>query len=63
MSARIALRPLTAADRDAFVATALLQQHRALLERCAHELLAKETLDEPALRVLTAELRGTATAR
>ncbi|MBK9363387.1 MAG: ATP-dependent zinc metalloprotease FtsH [Rubrivivax sp.] len=44
-------------------ATALLQQHRALLERCAHELLAKETLDEPALRVLTAELRGTATAR
>jgi cell division protease FtsH len=37
--------------------TELLGQHRALLERCAHELLAKETLDEAALRELTGELR------
>ena len=39
--------------------TALLTQHRALLERGARELLAKETLDEAALRALTAELGGT----
>jgi cell division protease FtsH len=39
-------------------ATALLQQHRALLDRCARELLARETLDEAALRALTGELRG-----
>ena len=44
---------------DAFGrATALLQQHRDLLERCARELLAHETLDEAALARLTAPLRG-----
>ena len=36
--------------------TALLQRHRDILERGAHELLARETLDEAALRVLTAGL-------
>jgi cell division protease FtsH len=41
-------------------ATALLQQHRELLERCARELLARETLDEAALRALTGELRSAA---
>ena len=38
-------------------ATALLQQHRALLERGAQALLERETLDEAALRELTAALR------
>lgn len=42
--------------------TTLLQQHRALLERGARELLARETLDEAALRTLTAGLRGAAAA-
>jgi cell division protease FtsH len=37
--------------------TAILVRHREVLERCARELLARETLDEPALRALTAELR------
>jgi cell division protease FtsH len=39
-------------------ATAVLQQHSALLQRCARELLVHETLDEAALRALTAELRA-----
>ncbi|MCW5611517.1 MAG: ATP-dependent zinc metalloprotease FtsH [Rubrivivax sp.] len=43
-------------------AFALLQQHRELLERCARELLARETLDETALARLTAGLRATAPA-
>ena len=43
-------------------ASALLERHRALLERCARELLARETLDEPALRALTGELRAPAGA-
>jgi cell division protease FtsH len=48
---------------DAFErACAILQQHRALLERCARELLQRETLDEAQLRVLTAELRPAAQA-
>jgi cell division protease FtsH len=48
---------------DAFErTTALLQQHRALLDRGARELLARETLDEAALRTLTAGLRGPAAA-
>jgi cell division protease FtsH len=34
-------------------ATAILAGNRAVLERCARELLARETLDEPALRELT----------
>ena len=38
-------------------ASTLLERHRALLERCARELLARETLDEPALRALTGELQ------
>jgi cell division protease FtsH len=42
--------------------TALLQQHRALLDLGARELLARETLDEAALRTLTAGLRGAAAA-
>jgi cell division protease FtsH len=37
-------------------AFAILGRQRELLERCARELLAKETLDEPALRALTAGL-------
>jgi cell division protease FtsH len=36
---------------------ALLQSNRSVLERCARELLAKETLDEDAIRALTADLR------
>jgi cell division protease FtsH len=39
-------------------AIALLREHRDLLERCARELLARETLDEAALRTLTAPLRA-----
>ncbi|HMM86127.1 MAG: ATP-dependent zinc metalloprotease FtsH [Gammaproteobacteria bacterium] len=38
-------------------ASGILQRHRDLLERCARELLARETLDEAALRALTAEVR------
>jgi len=36
----------------------ILTQHREVLERCARELLAKETLDEGALRELTQALRA-----
>ncbi len=44
-------------------ASGILQRHRDVLERCARELLAKETLDEAALRALTAGVRpATATA-
>ena len=40
---------------DAFArTTALLQQRRDALERGARELLAKETLDEAALKALVA---------
>jgi cell division protease FtsH len=63
-----ALAPQTQARIDAAVhalvsnglaqATALLTQHRALLERGAQALLEKETLDETALRELTAGLRA-----
>ena len=42
-------------------ATAVLERHRAVLDTCARELLAKETLDEPALRALTSDLRSGAT--
>jgi cell division protease FtsH len=35
----------------------ILSDNRALLERCARELLARETLDETAVRELTRELR------
>ncbi|MBI1396423.1 MAG: ATP-dependent zinc metalloprotease FtsH [Betaproteobacteria bacterium] len=43
---------------DAFRhASALLERHRAVLERCARELLRRETLDEAALKDLTGELR------
>ncbi|MCW5639787.1 MAG: cell division protein FtsH, partial [Rubrivivax sp.] len=38
-------------------ATRILAQHRAVLDRAAHELLAKETLDEAALAALTAGVR------
>jgi cell division protease FtsH len=34
-------------------ATALLEEKRDVLERCARELLKRETLDEQALRKLT----------
>jgi cell division protease FtsH len=37
--------------------TALLARNRAVLDRAARELLAHETLDEAALRALTADLR------
>ncbi len=37
--------------------TALLQRNRAVLDRSARELLTRETLDETALRELTADLR------
>jgi cell division protease FtsH len=43
--------------------TEILSGHRELLERCARELLVKETLDEAALAALTAELRAPAGAR
>lgn len=36
----------------------LLEDNRAVLERCARELLAHETLDENAIRELTRDLRG-----
>ncbi len=38
-------------------ATRILAQHRGVLDRAAHELLAKETLDEAALAALTAGMR------
>lgn len=34
----------------------ILEENRALLDRCANELLAKETLDEAAIAALTADL-------
>ena len=37
-------------------ATAILERNRPLLERCAQELLKKETLDEAAIRELTRDL-------
>ncbi len=37
-------------------ATTILQANRAVLERCAEALLEKETLDEAAIRALTADL-------
>jgi ATP-dependent Zn protease len=39
-------------------ARAVLQQHRALLERGAQELLQKESLDEDAIRGHRRPLRG-----
>ncbi|WP_439114357.1 ATP-dependent zinc metalloprotease FtsH [Hydrogenophaga sp.] len=39
-------------------ATALLEEKRDLLERCARELLKRETLDEQALRALTRQGPG-----
>jgi cell division protease FtsH len=43
---------------DAFGrATAVLARHREVLERCARELLSKETLDEASLLPLTASVR------
>jgi cell division protease FtsH len=38
-------------------ATDILTRNRPVLERCAHELLQRETLDEAALRELTADLQ------
>jgi cell division protease FtsH len=38
-------------------ATRILSTNRALLEKCAQELLKMETLDEQALKVLTADLQ------
>jgi len=38
-------------------ATAILARHRETLDRCARELLVRETLDEAALRALTADLQ------
>ncbi|MHB1075813.1 ATP-dependent zinc metalloprotease FtsH [Thiobacillus sp.] len=44
--------------RDVFArAFALLEENRAVLERCARELLVRETLDENAIRELTRDLR------
>jgi cell division protease FtsH len=46
---------------DAFGrALGILQHNRSVLERCARELLAKETLDEPAIRALTQDLQAAA---
>ena len=39
-------------------ALSILKQHRALLERCARELLEQETLDAQALARLTEALRS-----
>ena len=48
---------------DAFErASAILRQHRDVLERCARELLARETLDEAALEALAGSVRATAPA-
>ena len=33
-------------------ATAILREHRALLDRLAHELIARESLDAPALELI-----------
>jgi cell division protease FtsH len=44
-------------------ASAILERHRSVLERCARELLAKETLDEAALAALTAPVRAEAAAQ
>ena len=41
----------------------ILEDNRAMLERCARELLARETLDEAAIRALTADLRKNPSAR
>jgi cell division protease FtsH len=42
---------------DAFArASDILRRHRDVLERGARELLARETLDETALKALTAEV-------
>lgn len=38
-------------------AAGILDAHHTVLERCARELLAKETLDEMAIRALTTDLR------
>ncbi|MFO1320707.1 MAG: ATP-dependent zinc metalloprotease FtsH [Burkholderiales bacterium] len=35
----------------------ILERNRAVLDRCARDLLARETLDEPAIRALTADLQ------
>jgi cell division protease FtsH len=35
----------------------VLTRNREILERCARELLARETLDEEALRALTHDLK------
>ncbi|MDM7462369.1 MAG: ATP-dependent zinc metalloprotease FtsH [Tepidimonas taiwanensis] len=44
---------------DAFArATEILQRHRDVLERCARELLQRETLDEAQLQALTAPVRA-----
>jgi cell division protease FtsH len=43
-------------------ATAILVRHRETLDRCARELLVRETLDEAALRALTADLRPSVAA-
>jgi len=43
-------------------ATAILARHRETLDRCARELLVRETLDEAALRALTADLQPTVVA-
>ncbi|NWG76470.1 MAG: AAA family ATPase, partial [Rubrivivax sp.] len=48
---------------DAFErASAILREHRDVLERCARELLARETLDEAALEALAGSVRATAPA-
>lgn len=46
---------------DAFGrATAILAENRAVLERCARSLLAKETLVEAEIRELTKDLKRAA---
>ncbi|WP_043700192.1 ATP-dependent zinc metalloprotease FtsH [Tepidimonas taiwanensis] len=48
---------------DAFArATEILQRHRDVLERCARELLQRETLDEAQLQALTAPVRAANTS-
>ncbi|BCU06389.1 ATP-dependent zinc metalloprotease FtsH [Allochromatium tepidum] len=44
-------------------ATAILETNRDVLERCAQELLRRETLDEADIRRLTADLKPAAPAR
>ena len=54
--ARSTSRSATIVERIFERTVAILQANRGVLERCARDLLEKETLDEPALKALTRDL-------